>query len=136
MPFEFVFDSINQVLGCWFRSLVNDDEFTRMSLATARYLALTRPRAGLSDTTAITSWEVTHERLRMIANRPPVIAPLGRHRVVIAPANDIFDMLRMFAKEAEITRPKLHIVRTMDEARTILHVQKFQFGPIPEAGPR
>lgn len=133
MPFQFGFDSINQILGCCFKGRVTDTDFTEMSLAVVGYVALTLPRAGLSDTSAVTSWEVTPETLRMIANRPPGVPPVGRHRVVVAPADDVFEMLSMFASEAEFTRPKLHVVRTMDQARAVLNVQQFQFEPIQEA---
>lgn len=133
MPFEFSFDSNNQILGCCFKDRVTDADFTSMSLATARYIALTRPRAGLSDTTEVTSWEVTPETLHMIANRPPGVPPVRRHRVIVAPSSNIFQMLLMFAREAQSTRPKLHVVRTMDEARAILDVRHFQFEPVREA---
>lgn len=136
MPFDFSFDSTNQILGCSFTGRVLDDDFERMSLSTARYIALTRPRAGLSDTTDVTSWEVTPETLRNLAARPPGVPPLDRHRVVVAPYAGVFEMLRVFAHEAEITRPKLHVVRTMDEACAILGVQQFCFEAITEMAVR
>jgi hypothetical protein len=133
MPFQFGFDSTNQILGCWFSGQITDADFTRFSLLVCRYIALTLPRGGLTDTTAVTSWEVTAGTLDMIANRPPGVPPVGRHRVIVAPSDEIFEMLGTFARKAEITRPKLHVVRTIDEARAILDVQQFHFGPIQEA---
>jgi hypothetical protein len=130
MAYNIDFDPANRILRSRFEERVTDDEFVRFSLTVGNFVALTRPRGGVSDTTAVTSWEVSPEALQIVANRPPGVPPLGRPRVVVAPSSHIFGMMRYFAREAEVTRPNMHVVRTMREALAIFGVRELHFKPI------
>jgi hypothetical protein len=134
MSYNFDFDSTNRILRCRFEGRVTDEELTNYLLTVWRYDALTGPRGGITDLSAVTSFEITRERLRTLASWSPVVPPLGRPRVVLATSDYIFEMARFFAVEAEITRPKLHAVRTWNEAGAILSVQEFHFEPIQTDG--
>ena len=130
MPYKVDFDPANRILRCRFEGRVTDDEFTDFSVSVARYVAQTNPRGGISDLSAVTSWEVTGRTIRMLASRPPGVPPITRHRVFIAPSDQIFEMMRTFQHEAEVTRPNMHVVRTINEALAILGVSEFNFEPI------
>jgi len=52
---------------------------------------------------------------------------------MVAPADDVFGLTRLFGIAGEATRPNYHVVRSEREAWAILGVQKPEFRPIPEA---
>jgi hypothetical protein len=130
MSYQFDFDSTNRILRCQFEGRVTDEELTNYLRIVGQYVALTGPRGGITDLSAVASWEVTPETLRTLASVPPGVPPMGRPRVVLAVSDYIFGMVRMFEIEADITRPNLHVVRTWKEAGAILGVQEFRFKPI------
>ena len=61
-----------------------------------------------------------------LVHRKPII-PAGYMRVVVAPQDFIFGMMRMLEILSERTRPELHVVRTMDEAYRLLLVESPEF---------
>jgi hypothetical protein len=134
MSYQFDFDSTNRILRCGFEGRVTDEELTNYLRIVGQYVALTFPRGGVTDLSAVTSWEVTPETLRTLAHVPPGVPPMGRPRVVLADSDYIFGMVRMFEIEADIMRPNLHVVRTWKEAGAILGVQEFHFEPIQTEG--
>ncbi len=130
MSFKFDFDSTNQILRCRFKGRVTDEEFTNYLRIVGQYVALTLPRGGITDLSAVNSWEVTPETLLTLARVPPAVPPMGRPRVILAASHYIFRMARMFELHAELLRPNLHVVRTLKEACAILEAQEFRFEPI------
>ena len=51
-------------------------------------------------------------------------------RVFVAPKDLIYGMARMFQILGEATRPDLPVVRTMDEAYSLLQVESPEFSPV------
>jgi hypothetical protein len=135
MSYKFDFDSTNRILRCRFEGRVTDEELANYLRIVGQYVALTGPRGGMTDLSAVTSFEVTFEAIRTLASWLPVVPPMGRPRVILAPPDHIFWIARMFEVEAEVTRPNLYVVRTLKEARAILGAQEFHFEPIPEGTP-
>jgi len=129
MSFKFDFDSTNRILRCRFEGRVTNEEFTNYLRIVGQYIALTLPRGGITDLSAVDSWEVTAETLLMLAGVPPAVPPMGRPRVILAASDYIFRMARMFELHAELLRPNLHAARTLKEASAILGVQEFYFEP-------
>jgi hypothetical protein len=134
VPYTFDFDSTNLILRCRFEGRVTDAEFTNYLRGVGRYIALTGPRGGITDLSAVTAFEVAVETIRTLASWLPAVPALGRPRVILTASNQVFGMARLFQFEAEITRPNLHVVRTLNEARAILGVQEFHFEPIQAEG--
>lgn len=130
MAYHFDFDSTNRILRGRFEAAVTDDEFRRYLQVTWKYVAWTAPVAGITDLSGVTSWEVTAETLHTLGSMPPGVRPRGWRRIVLATSDRIFEMMRIFERHAQITRPNLHVVRTMNEARAILGVQKLHFEAI------
>ena len=133
MAYSFEFDSTNRILRCRLVERVDDEELTNFYRMAAEYVALTDPHAGITDFSAVTSFEVTAETVRMLAKLTPAMPQTSRPRVIVAASDHIFGMARMFEFEGEATRPNLHVVRTLSEAWAILGIQQPQFGPISEA---
>lgn len=55
-----------------------------------------------------------------------------RSRIIVAVSSQIFGMARMFEFEGEITRPNLHVVRSLAEAWAILGIREPKFEPVSE----
>jgi hypothetical protein len=134
MSYHFDFDSTNRILRCRFNGHVTGDEFGDYLQVVAEYVARTRPRGGVTDLSAVTSFDVTFEKIRALANRPPAVSLKGHPRVIVASSDHVFGLARMFEAEAEVTRPNLHVVRTLREARAILGVEELHFEPIQAKG--
>jgi hypothetical protein len=77
----------------------------------------------------VATFEVSSSAIRELAGRSPVI-PTGYLRVVVAPQDYIYGMVRMFQILGEGTRPDLRVVRMMDEAYRLLRVESPAFGPV------
>jgi hypothetical protein len=134
MPYKFDFDSTNRILRCRFEGRVTDEELANYLRIVGQYVALTGPRGGVTDLSAVTTFEVTFETIRTLASWQPAVPPMGRPRVILTASDHIFGMARMFEIEAEVTRPNLHVVRTLKEACAILCVQEFNFEPLQVEG--
>ncbi len=50
--------------------------------------------------------------------------------VIVAPGDLVYGLSRMFAVLGEETRPNLRVVRTMQEAYSLLEIVSPQFSPI------
>lgn len=134
MSYTFDFDSTNRILRCRFEGRVTDEEFTDYLLTVWRHVALTGPRGGITDLSAVTFFDVSCETIRMLASWSPVVPPIGIPRVILAPSDHIFELAHMFEIEAVITRPNLRVVRTWNETCAILGVQESYFEPIQAVG--
>ena len=134
MSYKFDFDSTSRILRCRFEGRVTDDELTNYLRIVGQYVALTGPRGGVTDLSAVTSFEATSETIRTLARLPPAVPQMGRPRVILTASDHIFGLARMFEIAAEPMRPNLHVVRTLKEACAILGVQEFQFEPIQTEG--
>ncbi len=64
-----------------------------------------------------------------LANSAPAF-PAATMRVLVAPRDISYGMVRMFQILGETKRPNMHVVRTMDEAYRLLCVESPEFGPI------
>lgn len=133
--YTFDFDPNHRILRCRFEGQVTDDEFRRYLQVTWSYVARIGQVGSITDLSGVTSWEVTLETLKAVAHMPSVLPPFRKRRIVLATSQRIFEMMRSFEREAELTYPNLHVVRSWNEARAILGVKEFHFKPIPEARP-
>jgi hypothetical protein len=137
MSFEFDFDYAHSILRCTFSGDVDDDELLRYYKKAAEYVALTDPMIGLSDFTNVVHFTVSVETVRKLAKSAPAMPQAARPRVIVAAADRIYGMARIFELEGETTRPNVHVVRTMREAWAILGIaQEPPFIPIDAYVPR
>jgi hypothetical protein len=129
----FEFNSPNRILRCRFWGRVSDEEllyFYRMATLISESLD---PLSGISDFSAVTSFECTPEMIRTLAAFPPIISQPSRPRVIVATDEDTFGLARVFGIEGEATRPNLHVVRSVDAEWVILGVERPQFESIAAA---
>ena len=127
MSFDFVFDSTNRILCGRLDGRVADGVLKEFYRVATEYVAQIDPMAGIADLSAVTSFEVSPETARELARLSPIMADPNRVRVIVAPSDHIFGMMRLFQLEGEPTRPNLHVVHTMNEALAVLGVQDPKF---------
>jgi hypothetical protein len=127
MAYHFEFDSTNQVLCCRFSGHVSSQFMEKFSADARQHAARLSPRAVVFDFSTVTSSEVLSSAVLALAEAPPIVPDAACPRVVVAPAPLIFGLARMFQIRGESTRPRLEVVRSLAEARTLLNVQDLHF---------
>ena len=130
MPYLFEFDPRNSLLQGRLYGRVTSEELKEYFQMGIKCIAAKRPRAAISDMTAITLFEVTPQTIRELAGVPPIAVSQELLRVIVASAPDVFGMARMFESHGEATRPNLHVVKTCKEALVIVGVREPKFESI------
>jgi hypothetical protein len=123
------FDAKNNILRATVHGRISGAILLEFYAATARYMASHPPCRGIFDFSPATEFEVSSHAIRQLAAAPPAF-PAGYARVLVIPRDFIYGLARMFQILSEETRPELQVVRTMDEAYRLLHVESPQFLPI------
>ena len=130
MPYQIVFDPTNRILRAQFEGRVTDDELKEVYRLGQAQVARIDPHAGITDFSAVTTIEFSAQTIRELAASTPIMPDPSRPVVFVAPTPHVFGMARMFEMLVAEKRPNLHVVRTLEEAYAVLHVQEPQFEPI------
>ncbi len=133
MAFQFEFDSTNRILRCRFSGQVADEELIAFYRMAVLLVGSLDPLAGIIDFSAVAVFEATPQKIQELAAFPPAMPKPDRPRVIVAPSDSVFGMMRMFGIEAEATRPNLHVVRSAKEGWAILGLKEPEFNSIAEA---
>jgi len=129
MAYYFEFDSSNRILRCRFEGDVTDESLKECYEAAGKYAALTDPGVGIVDFSNVDSLHVSWQTVRDLARRTPGM-PGSRPRFLVAPSTHMYGLARMFQQYGSGARPELHVVRSVDEAYTLLGVPEPQFEPV------
>jgi hypothetical protein len=119
----------NNILRRAIQGQVTDEGLQDAYEAAEKYVALHGPYRAIWDFSRVTQFDVSTEAIREIAQKPPIV-PSGYMRVLVAPQDFLYGLTRMFQILSERNHPDLHVVRTMDEAYTLLRVKSPEFSPI------
>jgi hypothetical protein len=130
VPPNVEFDSANRILRFRLEGTVTDKSLSECYRVIGKYAALTAPSTGILDLSAVTSFQVSPETIRRLADLPPAIPDPKAPRVIIASTPHVFGIARMFEIQGQETRPSLHVVRTETEAFAILGVLEPHFEPL------
>ena len=123
------FDPTNNILRGTLEGRVTDAILLGSYATLVRYAQSHPPCRGLWDVSDVTEFEVSGHALRQVERLPPIIST-GYMRVIVAPRDFLFGMMRMLQILSEESRPELHVVRTMGEAYRLLGVESPEFTPI------
>ncbi len=127
MGFVLEFDAKNNILRGTVEGPLTDGLLLSYYEAAARYTGSHPPCRGVWDFSKVTAKvEVSSDTIRELVKRPPIIRD-GYLRIVVAPQDFIFGMMRMLQTLSEGARPEFHVVRTMDEAYRLLLVESPEF---------
>lgn len=129
MGFVMEFDSKNNILRGTLEGHVTDAILLEAYAMAADYVASHGPCRAIANFSAVTKFGVSSVTVRELTRSAPVI-PAGYMRVAVAPLDSMYGMLRMFQILTELTRPYLHVVRTLDEAYRLLRVESPEFDSV------
>jgi hypothetical protein len=119
MEFLLGFDAPNKLLYLRFEGAMTDEDLLDGFAKARLWIATNGPQSSISDFTGVTSFDVTSEAVRILASLPPLV-PDDYHRIVVAPHDVVYGMVRVFAAFGSKTRNQVEIVRSLDEALEIL----------------
>jgi hypothetical protein len=125
------FDTKNNLLRVTLEGRLTDAILLDAYATVARYVISHGPCRGLVDISGVTKFDVSSNAIRELTRRSPAI-PKGYMRVMVAPLDSMFGMVRMFQILTELTRPDFHVVRAIDEAYRLLRVESPEFTPVSE----
>jgi|SRR5580692_1409916 hypothetical protein len=126
MTSDFEFDPKIKVV-CWrLRGEVTEDLFVESLRLCADIFADTKPSSGIIDFSQVTSFRVPIDVIKRVADSAPIVPSL-RIRVIVAPADHVFGIGRMFSVLSQERRSNTHVVRTMEEAYELLKIKEPEF---------
>jgi len=125
------FDARYNLLRVTLEGRVTDPILLDAYTSVARYVEIHGPCRAVVDVSAATKFDVSSHAIRDLTRRPPAI-PKGYMRVFVAPLDSMYGMVRMFQILTELTRPELHVVRSIGEAYRLLRVESPEFSPVSE----
>ena len=131
MPCHFEFDPENRLLRIRLEGRIATEEVREHYQAAGRYVLRTRPRASIWDLSGVTFLEVSTDAVAKLARSVPALPEPDRPRIIVAASAHVFGLARMFQALGEGARPRLKVVRTLEEASALLGVQTARFEPLP-----
>lgn len=130
MPCHFEFDPVNKLLRVRLEGRITTEAAREHYRAAGQVVMQTRPRASIWDLSAVTSLEVSTDAVAKLARSVPALPEPDRPRVIVAASAHVVGLARMFQSLGEGARPRLRVVRTLEEACTLLGVQTARFEPL------
>ena len=130
MAYGFELDATHRVLLFRFTGDVSEQRIGRFYNEAGTQIERINPRAAIFDFTAVTSFDVSSASVRSLAEASPLIPDAACPRVVVAPAEHIFAMSRMFQIRGGTSRPSFSVVRSMAEALAVIGLDSADFKPL------
>ena len=128
MGFALDLDAKNNILRVTVDGRLTDAILFEGYAAMGKYLASHPSCHSIADFSPVTRADFSSEAVRQLAAAPPL--PTAAVRILVAPPDSVYGMGRMFQILGEKTRPNFHVVRTMDEAYSLLQVKSPEFRPL------
>lgn len=130
MAYVFELDAIHRMLLFRFSGDVSEQRIGQFYGEAGAQIERIHPRAAIFDFTAVTSFNVSSASVRSLAEASPLIPDVACPRVVVAPAQHIFAMSRMFQIWGESSRPSFTVVHSMGEALAVIGLDSADFRPL------
>lgn len=126
MPYLFEFEPVQSVLRCTLSGHVNDRELLECHGKAVRYVQQTDPATVIVDLTPVVSIDISPATVQGLARSDPAFNP-SRPKFIVAPTDHLYGMSRMYQLIGERTRPRLQVVRSLDEVYLALKIKDFHF---------
>jgi hypothetical protein len=130
MAYDFELDATHRVLLFRFSGDVSEQRIGQFYSEAGAQIERIHPRAAIFDFTAVVSFNVSSASVRSMAEAPPLIPDAACPRVVVAPAEHIFAMSRMFQIRGGTSRPSFTVVHSMGEALAVIGLDSADFRPL------
>jgi hypothetical protein len=106
------------------------EESVRSNQASVRkYATATGVQAVIFDLSGVAEFVLSTNFIKSLAKEEPSVSA-SHPLVIVAPSAHGFGLSRMFQSLGEQTRPLLQVVRTMDEALSVLGIPSPHFEPL------
>lgn len=129
MSLQFQFDVSSRILLVRIEGQLTDEAAIECYEAVEAYAVEKNVSAGIVDLSGVTAFPISSELIRQLARRRPKI-PGDLPRVIVAPNIAAYGLLRMFQLVADRNRPNFHVVRSLEQAIEMLHLQSPDFRSI------
>ena len=129
MGFLLSFDAVKRILYIEISGEITDDVFLDGYQAVRDWMAIHGQCSHISDFTSAASFKVSSEAIRNFASQPPLVSD-DFLRVVVAPQDVVYGMVRMFASYGGRTRGRVDIFHTLEEAYAFLGVTSLDLVPV------
>lgn len=126
MGLQFQFDVNSRVLLVRLEGQLTNEAAIECYEAVEAYALEKNISAGIVDLRGVTGFPVSADLVRQLARRQPKV-PAAIPRVIVAPHIVAYGLLRMFQLVADHSRPNFHVVRSVEQAIKLLHVQSPEF---------
>lgn len=129
MAYHCEYDAANGILLSAFEGRLTEEAAVEFYQAFERELVASNARASICDLTLVTDFAVTGSFLRGLAWRQPIMLEATRPHILVAPTSAGYGLMRMYQMQGEAVRPYLKVVRTVEEALSMLGVKSAHFEP-------
>jgi len=130
MPYRFEFDAQNRILLVVVEGDVQANDLQTFIEDVRTRVNQLHPTAGITDFSAISTFNAAPETVRAAATLPAPY-PDDTPRFIVAPADYLFGIARMFELVANRPNAKLKVLRSREEALAMLGVQNPSFEKLP-----
>jgi len=131
--YRFELDPENKILMLRFQgNKLTDALLQEVYDAMRECSAVIDPQAVIADFSSVVQVDLSTTFINQLANRPPPVPrPTESPGVLVCGTNTLYGMARMFQMLAEVTHPRVRVVRTLDEAIKILRFPTVRFEFLP-----
>jgi hypothetical protein len=129
MPHHFEFDEKHRILLVVVEGEYGDDEQLGMNAAIRKRATELSVSAGIGDMSGVTAFNVSPTVLQMSAREPAPYEP-QTPRFLVATADLVYGMSRMYQIVGDKSRLALQVVRSRAEALEALGVKDAIFAPV------
>lgn len=130
MPHHFEFDFAHRILLTVMEGEIQGPEISTIDQEMRARIVRLQPAAGISDLTHVTQFNVPARIMRSAALLQPPPFPPETPRFIVAPTDVLYGMSRMYELVADRPHGKLQVVRSRDEALSVLGISNPKFDPI------
>jgi hypothetical protein len=130
MGLRFRLDPVNRILLVQADGQLTDESLRELYRLSGKHATATDPSAAIVDFSAVTEFAVSSHVFRELARQQPLMQDASRPRFIVAPQTHAFGLMRMFQLTGDATRPKLQVVRSLDEALAALGITLPHFEPL------
>jgi len=123
MGVQFTIDVHQKLVVSTYCGEINDADLFDVASLIASHPDFDPMFSEIVDFSGVTGGTVSSAAVERKARQQSIFSTTSRH-VAIAPQAHLFGLARMFAVYAEQTKPNIMVVRTMNEARQFLRLER------------
>ena len=128
--FQFYFDPINKIFLLKFVGALDEGVLEGSYRDWMEHVKSLSPWSVIADFSEVTALQVSARCVRELAGRDPGVDPVLPQFVVVS-SDLAYSWGRLFQQYGEKSRPRLRVVRSMNEALQALRAQPPRFVPLP-----